>query len=70
MERTNYHCIIVVRADSKIKLLSQLKGKTIAMRKIGSTSGHIAPIKLLMDAGLNPKTDFKTVMLDDKGVEA
>ncbi|QMS92422.1 phosphate/phosphite/phosphonate ABC transporter substrate-binding protein [Nostoc edaphicum CCNP1411] len=70
IERTNYHSIIVVRVDSKIKLLSQLKGKTIAMRKIGSTSGHIAPTKLLIDAGLDPKTDFKVVMLDDKGVEA
>ncbi len=70
IERTNYHSIIVVRADSKIKLLSQLKGKTIAMRKIGSTSGHIAPTKLLIDAGLDPKTDFKIVMLDDKGVQA
>ncbi len=85
IERTNYHSIIVVRADSKIKLLSQLKGKKIAMRKVGSTSGHIAPTKLLIDAGtsghiaptkllidagLDPKTDFKTVMLDDKGVQA
>ncbi|MGJ5630922.1 phosphate/phosphite/phosphonate ABC transporter substrate-binding protein [Nostoc sp. CALU 1950] len=70
IERTNYHCIIVVRADSKIKLLSQLKGKTIAMRTVGSTSGHIAPTKLLIDAGLDPKTDFKTVMLDDRGVQA
>ncbi|MCC5641646.1 phosphate/phosphite/phosphonate ABC transporter substrate-binding protein [Nostoc sp. CHAB 5824] len=70
IERPNYHSIIVVRADSKIKLLAQLKGKTIAMRKIGSTSGHLAPTKLLIDAGLDPKTDFKTVMLDDKGVQA
>ncbi|MBD2725005.1 phosphate/phosphite/phosphonate ABC transporter substrate-binding protein [Nostoc sp. FACHB-892] len=70
IERTNYHSIIVVRADSPIKLLAQLKGKTIAMRKIGSTSGHLAPTKLLIDAGLDPTTDFKTVMLDDKGVQA
>ncbi|MBC1235819.1 phosphate/phosphite/phosphonate ABC transporter substrate-binding protein [Nostoc sp. 2RC] len=70
IERINYHSIIVVTANSQIKLLSQLKGKTIAMRKIGSTSGHIAPTKLLIDAGLNPQTDFKTVMLDDQGVQA
>ncbi|MDZ7952729.1 phosphate/phosphite/phosphonate ABC transporter substrate-binding protein [Nostoc sp. DedQUE09] len=70
IERPNYHSIIVVRADSKINLLAQLKGKTIAMRKIGSTSGHLAPTKLLIDAGLDPKTDFKTVMLGDKGVQA
>ncbi|HYX18603.1 MAG TPA: phosphate/phosphite/phosphonate ABC transporter substrate-binding protein [Nostoc sp.] len=70
IERSNYHSIMVVRADSKIKLLSQLKGKTIAMRKVGSTSGHLAPTKLLIDAGLDPKTDFKIVMLDDKGAQA
>ncbi|MEH2295075.1 phosphate/phosphite/phosphonate ABC transporter substrate-binding protein [Nostoc sp.] len=70
IERTNYRSIIVVRADSKIKLLSQLKGKTIAMRKIGSTASHLAPTKLLIDAGLDPKTDFKTVMLGDQGVQA
>ncbi len=70
IERTNYHSIIVVRADSPIKSLAQLKGKTIAMRKIGSTSGHLAPTKLLIDAGLDPTTDFKIVMLDDKGVQA
>ncbi|WP_242054873.1 phosphate/phosphite/phosphonate ABC transporter substrate-binding protein [Nostoc flagelliforme] len=70
IERNNYHSIIVVRAGSPIKLLAQLKDKTIAMRNIGSTSGHLAPTKLLIDAGLDPKTDFKTVMLDDKGVQA
>lgn len=70
IERSDYHSIMVVRSDSKIKLLAQLKGKTIAMRKIGSTSGHLAPTKLLMDAGLDPKTDFKTVMLNDQGIQA
>lgn len=70
IERSNYHPIIVVGADSKIRLLAQLKNKTIAMRNVGSTSGHLAPTKLLMDAGLDPKTDFKIVMLGDKGVQA
>lgn len=69
VERKDYHSIFVVRADSKIKTLTQLKGKTVAMRKLGSTSGHLAPTKMLIDAGLDPKTDFKTVMLDDKGVQ-
>ncbi len=68
--RSNYHSMFVVRADSQIKSLSQLKGKTIAMRKIGSTSGHLAPTKLLIDAGLDPKTDVKIVMLEDQGVQA
>lgn len=70
IQRINYHSIFVVRADSKIKSLAQLKGKTVAMRKVGSTSGHLAPIKLLMDAGLNPNTDVKIEMLNDQGVQA
>ncbi|WP_071191850.1 phosphate/phosphite/phosphonate ABC transporter substrate-binding protein [Trichormus sp. NMC-1] len=70
IRRINYHSIIVVRANSKIKSLAQLKGKTIAMRKIGSTSGHIFPTKLLIDAGLDPNTDLKIVMLNDQGVVA
>ncbi len=70
VKRINYHSIIVVRANSQIKSLSQLKGKTIAMRKIGSTSGHIVPTKLLIEAGLNPNQDVKIVMLNDKGALA
>ncbi|MBD2167782.1 PhnD/SsuA/transferrin family substrate-binding protein [Calothrix membranacea FACHB-236] len=70
IRRNNYHPIFVVRADSKIKSLAQLRGKTIAMRKIGSTSGHIAPTKLVIDAGLNPNTDLKIVLLDDQGAKA
>ncbi|MDP5337158.1 MAG: phosphate/phosphite/phosphonate ABC transporter substrate-binding protein, partial [Nodularia sp. (in: cyanobacteria)] len=70
IQRLNYYPMIVVRADSKIASLAQLKGKTIAMRKIGSTSGHLAPIKMLIDAGLNPNTDIKIFMLGDQGIQA
>jgi phosphonate transport system substrate-binding protein len=70
IRRPNYHSIFVVNAKSKITSLSQLKGKTIAMRQVGSTSGHIFPIKMLMDAGLDPKKDVKIVMLHDKGIQA
>ncbi|NET02774.1 MAG: phosphate/phosphite/phosphonate ABC transporter substrate-binding protein [Sphaerospermopsis sp. SIO1G2] len=68
VNRVNYHSIIVVRADSDIKSVAQLKNKTIAMRQVGSTSGHIFPTKLLMDGGLDPNTDINIVMLGDKGV--
>jgi phosphonate transport system substrate-binding protein len=70
IRRSNYHSLILVRADSKIKSLTQLKGKKIAMASIGSTSGHIAPTKLLIDAGLDPNTDLKILMLKDKGAQA
>lgn len=70
IQRLNYYPIILVRADSKIKSLVELKGKTIAMRKVGSTSGHLAPTKMLMDAGLDPNTDVKIVMLGNQGIQA
>jgi phosphonate transport system substrate-binding protein len=70
IQRSQYYPIIVVRADSKIKSLVDLKGKTIAMRSIGSTSGHLAPTKMLIDAGLDPNTDVKIVMLGNAGVQA
>ncbi|MBD2568639.1 phosphate/phosphite/phosphonate ABC transporter substrate-binding protein [Anabaena lutea] len=70
LQRRNYYSVILVRADSNIKSLTQLKGKTIAMREIGSTSGHLSPTRMLMDAGLDPNTDFKIVLLNDKGVVA
>lgn len=68
--RPNYHSIILVPANSEIKSAAQLKGKTIAMWKIGATSGHLSPIKILMDAGLNPQSDFKISMLGKKGLQA
>ncbi|MEA5514688.1 phosphate/phosphite/phosphonate ABC transporter substrate-binding protein [Nodularia sp. UHCC 0506] len=70
IQRHNYYPIILVRADSKIKSLAQLKGKTIGMGKIGSTSGHLAPTKMLMDAGLDPYNDVKMIMLGNQGIQA
>lgn len=68
--RPDYHSIILVRANSEIKSPAQLKGKTIAMWKIGATGGHLSPIKILLDAGLNPQSDFKISMLERKGLQA
>ncbi|MEG4030087.1 MULTISPECIES: phosphate/phosphite/phosphonate ABC transporter substrate-binding protein [unclassified Microcoleus] len=68
--RPDYHSIILVRANSEIKSPAQLKGKTIAMWKIGATGGHLGPIKILLDAGLNPQSDFKISMLERKGLQA
>ncbi|MEG4351218.1 phosphate/phosphite/phosphonate ABC transporter substrate-binding protein [Microcoleus sp. LAD1_D5] len=68
--RPDYHSIIAVPANSEIKSAAQLKGKTIAMWEIGATGGHLSPIKILMDAGLNPQSDFKISMLGEKGLQA
>ncbi len=68
--RPNYRTVICVSSNSKIKSLSQLKDKKIAMWKIGSTSGYLGPTKLLIDAGLNPQSDVKILMLGSKGLPA
>ena len=68
--RPNYRTVICVSANSQIKSVSQLKDKKIAMWKIGSTSGDLGPTKLLIDAGLNPQSDVKILMLGSKGLPA
>jgi phosphonate transport system substrate-binding protein len=65
--RPNYRSAVVVPADSPIQSLADLQGKTIAMREVGSTSGHLGPTKILLQAGLDPKTDYTTKMLGDRG---
>ncbi len=70
LTRPNYHSVIVVPAASGTKTLTDLKEKTIAMTSVGSTSGHLGPTYLLVKAGLNPKVDFKTEMLEDEGLSA
>lgn len=65
--RPNYRAVIAVSADSPIKSPAQLQDKTLALSDIGSTSGHLGPTKLLMEAGLDPQSDVKTMMLGDEG---
>jgi phosphonate transport system substrate-binding protein len=59
--RVDYYSEIVVRADSGISTIGQLKGKRIAFDEIGSTSGHLAPAVLLADAGLDPVSGIEPV---------
>ncbi|MEG3840109.1 phosphate/phosphite/phosphonate ABC transporter substrate-binding protein [Microcoleus sp. herbarium14] len=68
--RPDYHSIIAVPANSEIKSAAQLKDKTIGMWEVGSTSGHLGPTKILLEAGLNPQSDFKISMLGKKGLQA
>lgn len=70
LTRPNYHSVWAVRAEDQIESLAQLKGKTIGMWKIGSTAGHLGTTKILMDAGLKPKSDYKAVMLGKKCLSA
>lgn len=68
--RPNYHSVIVVPAGSGIQQVSDLRSKTLALSSIGSTSGHLGPTKLLMEAGLDPRRDLTLAMLGEEGIAA
>ena len=53
LTRPDYFSQIVVLADGPIKALGDLKGKKISFGEIGSTSQHLGPAQILMDAGLS-----------------
>ena len=54
----SYQGLILTRADSRIRSLADLKGKTFCYVNKGSTSGYLYPRALLRQAGLDPDTDF------------
>lgn len=62
INRPDYRTIFAVRADSGIKTIQDLRGKTIDMYELGSTAPHLGGIKILIDAGLNPQSDFKVIL--------
>jgi phosphonate transport system substrate-binding protein len=59
--RPDYHCAIVVRADSGIDSMDDLKGKTVAFGDIGSTSNMLCPMQLMADYGVDPVNDIERV---------
>jgi len=56
--RTDYRGQIIVRADSDIRSLDDLKGKSFAFVDPTSASGHIYPKAFLIQEGYDPDTFF------------
>ena len=59
----HYNSIIISRKDSKIKDMQDLKGVNFGFTDKGSTSGYVYPNIMLIEAGIDPKKDFKTVSM-------
>ena len=62
-----YRGIIFVRADSPIKTLQDLRGKSIAFNDRTSTSGYLYPARLLLRAGVDPAKDVRPVNISGTG---
>ncbi len=59
--RPDYHCAIVVRADSGINVPADLKGQKVAFGDIGSTSNMLCPMQVLADHGVDPVNDIEKI---------
>ena len=57
-----YNGQIIVRADSGIRSISDLRGKTFARPDPLSTSGWIIPMLTLRAAGINPESDLREII--------
>ncbi len=60
-EDTRFQSVFIAKTDSGIKTLADLKGKQVSFGSQSSTSGHLMPRHFLLQAGLNPETDFRRV---------
>jgi len=57
-----YYAAIITRADSNIKNLEDLRGKTFAFGDSLSTTGHVFPRKMLKERGIDPARDFTQIL--------
>lgn len=57
--KATYFGAIIVRDDSGIKTLQDLKGKRFSFGDPISTSGHIFARKLMLENGINPESDLE-----------
>lgn len=67
--RPGYYTVIISRANSGIKDLQQLQGKTLGIQKKGATASHLGSLKILAGIGFKPNRDFNIEIIDsDRGL--
>lgn len=60
-EDADFKSVFVTRADSGIRTLGDLKGRTFSFGSVSSTSGHLMPRYFLLKNGINPDRDLRQV---------
>lgn len=57
--KTTYNSVLIANKSAGIAKISDIKGKNVAYGDTASTSSHLIPKKMLIDGGLQAKTDYK-----------
>ncbi|GIQ70295.1 phosphate/phosphite/phosphonate ABC transporter substrate-binding protein [Xylanibacillus composti] len=67
-----YKSMIIVKKDSDIQSVEDLKGRKIAYQNVTSSAGYVWPAGKLMEAGLDPLSDVEAITAKghDQGVIA
>lgn len=58
-EYQGYSLIVIVKKESAIQKMTDLKGKKVAHTSPSSNSGHMAPMALFPKTGVTPDKDYK-----------
>lgn len=65
IRRDGYRSCVYTTSDSGIDSLDELSGEKVAMSDIGSTSGHLGPSQLFVDAGVDPTKELEVLTVGD-----
>ena len=58
-----YKSLFIVKKDSNINSVKDLKGKKIAFQDVTSSAGYVWPAAMLMDNGIDPIKDVQGITL-------
>ena len=70
LKRAEYGTRFAMRADSAFESLEDLRGQSIALGSVASTTNHITPAWMLVEAGPDLDADVDLVMAGDTRVQA
>lgn len=56
-----YKAMMIVKKDSAIQSVADLKGKKIAYQNVSSSAGYVWPAAVLMDNGIDPLKDVEPI---------
>ena len=60
-EDTKFQSVFIAKTNSGIKGLADMKGKQVSFGSQSSTSGHLMPRSVLLQAKIDPEKDFKRI---------